>query len=260
MTELKDRIAIVTGGAVGIGAGIAEELAAQRARVVIADIDPAAAEQTIARIAQAGGEAIAIGHDVTNWDSAMRLGAEVVERFGRIDILVNNAGVSRRAPFDEMSEAEWDRVMDINVKGQFITSRGVIRAMLQADYGRIINIGSICSKKGFGAFAHYCASKFAVLGLTQSMAAEYAQTGITVNCVCPGILMTPLHDGIVEQMAAAAGVSVADAKSNFVGANVPQGRPQTPADVGRMVAFLASEKAMNVTGGSYHVDGGCVMD
>ena len=260
MQELKGRIAIVTGGAVGIGAGIAEELAAQGASVVIADIDPAAAEQTIARISRAGGNATAIEHDVTSWDSAMRLGTQVAERMGRIDILVNNAGVSRRAPFDEMSETEWDRVMDINVKGQFLTARGVIGNMLANDYGRIINIGSICSKKGFGAFAHYCASKFAVLGLTQSMAAEYAKTGITVNCVCPGILMTPLHDGIVEQMAAAAGVSVADAKSNFVGANVPQGRAQTPADVARMVAFLAAENAMNLTGGSYHVDGGCVMD
>lgn len=259
MSNIKGQVAIVTGSAVGIGAAIAFELASQGAHVAIADINPQSAAQTLSLISAAGGIASTVHHDVTNWESCVRMVEEVERTLGAVSILVNNAGVSKRVPLLEMDEAEWDRVMDINLKGQFLTIRAVAPGMLKRQYGRIINLASVVSKKGYGNFSHYCSSKFGILGLTQSLAAEFATEGVTVNAVCPGIVMTPLHDKIVEEMAAAAGYSVEEAIRDFV-ANVPQKRPQTAQDIARMVVFLAAPEAVNMTGGSYHVDGGMVMD
>ncbi|MBI1291414.1 SDR family oxidoreductase [bacterium] len=259
MIDLKGKIAVVTGGGMGIGAGISKVLAGYGATIAIADIDPGAAQPTADAINASGGKARVYRHDVTNWDSAFALVEAVESELGPIDILVNNAGVSRRVPLLEMSEREWDRVLDINLKGQFITTRAVMPGMAARNRGRVVNMASVVSKQGVGNFSHYCTSKFGVIGFTQSIANEYAQTNITVNAVCPGILMTPLHDGIVDQMAAAANVDHDTAKKNFVGL-VPQGHPQTPEDVGHMIAFLASDLAQNVTGQSYHIDGGMQMD
>lgn len=259
MFDLNGKIAIVTGSAMGIGAEIAKELARHGATIAITDINPQAAEATLAAIEADGGIAKAFIHDVTNWDSCFAMAARVEQELGPISILVNNAGVSKRVPLTEMSEGEWDRLMDINLKGQFLTTRAVAPLMLERDYGRIVNLGSVVSKKGYPDFSHYCASKFGVMGFTQSVAAEFARTGVTVNMVCPGIVMTPLHDKIIEEMAQAASTTTEEALREFT-SNVPQARAQTPADIAHMVAYLASDYARNMTGGSYHVDGGMVMD
>ncbi len=259
MVDLEERVAVVTGAAAGIGAAIAETLGSSNAIVAVADIDLVAAGKVVDRIVSAGGRARAVKLDVTSWDSAFAMAAEVEAELGPVEILVNNAGVSKHVPLPEMSEAEWDRVLDINLKGQFLVTRSLIGGMIARDYGRIINLGSVCSKRGFADFSHYCASKFAVMGFTQSIAAEFAATGITANTVCPGIVMTPLHDGIIKEMAAASATPLDEAIRNFVSL-VPQGRPQMPADIGRMVAFLAASEAGTMTGGTYHVDGGMVMD
>lgn len=259
MIDLTGKVAVVTGGAMGIGAGISEVLAELGATVAIADINLAAATETAKKLTKIGGTVKAFELNATNWESAVAMNDSITKEFGQIDILVNNVGVSKRVPFLEMDEAEWDRVLDINLKSQFIVTRAVAPQLLERRSGRIINLGSVTSKKGFGNFSHYCTSKFGTMGLTQSLAMEFAQTDVTVNTVCPGILETPLHDGITASMADAAGVSVEQAKKDFF-ANIPQGRTQEPRDIGAMVAFLASDLGRNMTGGTYHVDGGMVMD
>jgi meso-butanediol dehydrogenase / (S,S)-butanediol dehydrogenase / diacetyl reductase len=258
MNTLKGHVAIVTGGAMGIGAEIAAELARQGAKVAITDISPDKAKDIISKIQEEGGTAAAYFHDVTNAESSLSMADEVEASLGPISVLVNNAGVSKRVPVLDMDEYEWDRVMDINLKGTFFTIKAVLPFMLDRGYGRIINMSSVVGKKGYPEFSHYCASKFAVLGLSQSLASELAKTGVTVNSVCPGIVMTPLHDQIVAEMAEAQGISFQAALTNFL-SNVPQGRAQTPADIARIVTFLAAKESGSMTGGSYHVDGGMVM-
>jgi len=259
MWDLRGKVAIVTGGGLGIGAAISEVLAAAGAKVAIADINPATAAATIKRITDAGKEAKVFQHDVTSWKSSFTLVGAVEKEFGPIDILVNNAGVTKWQPFVEITEADWDRVLDINLKGQFLAARAVVPGMVGRRRGRIINLGSVTSKKGYANAIPYCISKFGVMGLTQGLAAELAPFDITVNTVCPGIVMTPLHDGLVEDMAAQRGVSFNQAKDDFV-SWVPLKRPQEPVDVANMVAYLASDFGRNLTGGTYHIDGGMVMD
>ncbi len=259
MWNLKEKVAIVTGGGLGIGAAISEVLAAAGAKVAVADINPATAAPTINKITSAGNQAKIFEHDVTDWKSSFALVEKVEKEFGPIDILVNNAGVTKWQPFVEITEADWDRVLDINLKGQFLSARAVVPGMIKRRQGRIINLGSVTSKRGYANAIPYCISKFGVMGLTQGLAAELAPFDITVNTVCPGIVMTPLHDGLVEDMASQRGVTFEKAKSDFV-SWVPLGRPQEPTDIANMVAYLASDFGRNLTGGTYHVDGGMVMD
>lgn len=258
MSEFPNAVAIVTGGANGIGKAISKRLAAGGAKVAIADVNLAAAEALAAEITNEGGTATPFIVDVTKEASTKALAAAVEKDLGPITILVNNAGVSKRMPFLELEEAEWDRVLNINLKGQYLTLRAVLPYLLERDYGRVINIASIVGKFGVGEFAHYVVSKAGVLGLTRAVAAEFVRTGVTVNSVLPGIVETPLHDGILQEMADAASVPLDVAWEKFIG-HIPQGRPQEPADIANMVAFLANDAARNMTGGSYHVDGGAVM-
>ena len=259
MTALHGKVAVVTGGAMGLGAAIVQDLARSGAAVAVADINHTAACATVDGFRKEGLRVAAFHHDVTSWSSAFDLVRSVEDELGPVDILVNNAGVSRRVPFIEMTEAEWDRVIDINLKGQFLTTRAVAPGMLDRRRGRIVNLASVTAKKGFAAFSHYCSSKFAVMGLTQSLAMEFAPFDVTVNAVCPGIVKTPLHEGIVKEMADAANVSIAAADGAFVDF-IPLRRPQDTSDVAAMVTFLAGDAARNMTGGTYHVDGGMVMD
>lgn len=258
MKGLKDKVALVTGGGAGIGEAICTVLASYGAKVAVSDIDPAAAERVVARIRAEGGQAQAYRHDVCSWSSAFAVVDEVTKSLGPVDVLVNNAGVSKRMPLLEMSEAEWDRVLDINLKGQFLAIRAVAPSMLERREGRIINLSSVTGKQGFANFSHYCTSKFGVLGMTQSLAAEFAPHNVTVNAVCPGIVRTPLHEGILVDMAKGNNTSLEKAWEDFVGM-IPMKRRQEPEEIAEMVAYLASDAARNMTGGSYHVDGGFVM-
>ena len=259
MFDLKDRVAIVTGGGMGLGAAISAKLAACGARVAIADISAENAEASAAAITAAGGAAKAFQHDVTDWDAGKVLVGNVERALGPVDILVNNAGVSKLVPITEMTGQEWDRLFHINLKGQFAMASAVAPGMMERRWGRIVNMASVVSKQGYPQFSHYCSSKFGVVGFTQSIAKELAPFEILVNAVCPGIVMTPLHERIVEQMAHAANVPVEKAKSDFIG-NIPLNRPQEPEDIANMVAYLTSDLGRNMTGGTYHVDGGQMMD
>ena len=255
MGDLDGRVAVVTGGARGIGLGCCECLGAAGASIVIADLDAEEAKRSAGKLA----EAIAIEHDVRAAASARALVEAAKERYGRIDILVNNAGVGPKpGPVQDMAEEEWDRVMDINAKGVFLTTRAVVPTMIEQKSGRIINISSIVGQTGFGYVIQYCASKFAVTGMTHSLASELAPHNITVNSIHPGILATELHSAVVAQFSTMQG-QPEEATWDWFRGRIPLGRFQTPSDIGEMAAFLASDRAQNITGAAFNVDGGWEM-
>jgi meso-butanediol dehydrogenase / (S,S)-butanediol dehydrogenase / diacetyl reductase len=242
--DLDGRVAVVTGGARGIGRAIVDALAVRGADVVVADLDPDMA-----------GEAEAVRVDVTDEASVRGLVRDVIERHGRLDILVNNAGVSRSVAFVDIDEAEWDRVFAVNVKGVYLACRAVVPHMMQRRSGKIVNISSMVGKEAIPLFVHYSASKFAVLGLTQGLAKEMAPYDVNVNAVCPGVVRTPLWEPLLDQLSATKGITRDEAFDEFV-SGIPLGRPQEPEDIGEVVAFLASDRARNMTGQGINVTGG----
>lgn len=258
MGELQDKIALVTGGGSGIGRGIALTMARHGADLVVTDMNAEGAETVAGEVRALGRRAQALRHDVTNWESCHDVVRRALAALGRIDTLVNNAGVSKSVPFHQLDEAEWDRVNDVNAKGVFLMCRAVVTHMMERRAGRIVNISSMVGKEAIPLFAHYCASKFAVIGLTQSLAKELAAYNVTVNAVCPGVLRTPLWEPLLDQLAATKGISRQAAFDEFV-AGIPLGRPQTPEDIGEAVSFLASERAKEITGVALDVSGGQVM-
>jgi NAD(P)-dependent dehydrogenase (short-subunit alcohol dehydrogenase family) len=255
MGELQGKVAIITGGGTGIGRGIAKVMAREGATVVCTDINPKNAEDTVAAVKAAGGKAEALRQDVTKWDSCREVADKVLKAHGQIDIIVTNAGVSKSVPITELDEAEWDRVNDVNIKGVFFSVKSVIPHMISRRYGKIVTIASMVGKEGIPLFTHYCASKFAVIGLTQSLAKELAPHNINVNAVCPGVVRTPLWDPLLKQLSANKGITEAEAWGEFVG-GIPFARPQEPEDIGEAVAFLASDRARNITAESANVSGG----
>jgi meso-butanediol dehydrogenase / (S,S)-butanediol dehydrogenase / diacetyl reductase len=250
MAELDGRITLITGAGSGIGRGIAQVLAREGADLVLTDIDIGAAQ---AAVDELGG--LALKHDVTSWDSTKSVVQRVLDEKGRIDVLVNNAGVSKSVPFHELDEAEWDRVNDINAKGVFLTTRAVVPHMMERRSGAIISISSMVGKEAIPFFVHYCASKFAVIGITQGLAKELAPYDINVNAVCPGVVRTPLWEPLLDQLSENKGISRDEAWQEFVD-GIPLARPQEPEDIGEVVAFLASERARNMTGQGINVTGG----
>ncbi len=256
MGDLDGRVAVVTGGARGIGLGICECLSEAGAAVVVADIDAVQAEVSAKGL---GASALAVEHDVRKADSANRLLAETKKAFGHVDILVNNAGVGPRpSPVQDLTEDEYDRVMDINARGVFLTTRAFVPDLIAQGSGRIINLSSIVGEKGFGMVLPYVASKFAVRGMTHTLAHELAPHNITVNAICPGVIETELHSAVVTQFSALQETSVEEGW-DFFRDRIPMGRFQTPRDMGEMAVFLASDRAKNITGASFNVDGGWEM-
>lgn len=256
MSDLDGRVAVVTGGARGIGLGCAECLSAAGAAVVIADIDFAQAQKSADALA---GRLLAVEHDVRDGKSAVALAAKTNEAYGHTDILVNNAGVGPKpGPVQDTTDEEYDRVMNTNGRGLFLTTRAFVQGMIDQGSGRIINISSIVGQTGFGMVLPYVASKFAVTGMTQSLAAELAPHDITVNSIHPGILATDLHTAVVKSFSQIQGQSEEEAWEWFRG-RIPLGRFQTPRDIGEMAAFLASDRAQNITGAAFNVDGGWEM-
>jgi meso-butanediol dehydrogenase/(S,S)-butanediol dehydrogenase/diacetyl reductase len=258
--ELKDAVAIVTGGARGIGRGIALELARAGAHVVVADLPSVQAEPdaTCKALEAEGVQALAVHVDVRDWSQVQAMAKAALDRFGHIDVLVNNAGVIGVAPVVMMSEEEWDRVLDVNVKGTFLCCKAVAPHMIQRRSGRIVNLSSQAGKRGGPGVAHYCASKWAVLGFTQSLALELAGSNVTVNAVCPGEVDSAMwRETLLPALAAGRGGTAEEAWESWIKERVPLGRPQTPEDIGQAVVFLC--RADNITGESINVTGGSEM-
>ncbi len=255
MHRLEGRVAIVTGGAAGIGAAIAIAFAGEGARVVIGDRDRAAATRAAAAI---GAAALAIGVDVTREVEVQALASETLARFGRIDILVNNAGIIRKAFVKDMTEETWDAVVDVNLKATFLCSKAVLPAMIEARRGRIINIASIAGKVGEPTASAYSAAKFGVIGFTRSLALEVAAYDILVNAICPGPIPTTLGQQGWRDGAQVQGVDL-DKVMERVNARSPLGRLGTPEQVARMALFIASDDCDFTTGSAFNVDGGIIM-
>lgn len=257
--DLEGQVAIVTGAGRGIGRAIALRLAREGAGVTVADLNEANAAEVAAEIEAAGGQALAIKVDVTRMADAERMVGETVARFGRVDILVNNAGIGAVAPLMETDEATWDALMNVNAKGVLFCSQAAARQMIaQGGGGRIINNASGAGKIAPGKdtpLGAYAASKHAVLGLTRQMGLELSSHQILVNCVCAGIVDTPMWDLIDREIARLEGVPVGSVKARAV-AGIPLGRIQQPEDVANMVAFLVSSDASYITGQALNVCGG----
>jgi NAD(P)-dependent dehydrogenase (short-subunit alcohol dehydrogenase family) len=257
---LRGKVAIVTGGARNIGAAIVRGFNREGAHVIIADLLGDLSREVAAPLNRPEARVLVVEADVRSGADMERMAATALERFGRIDVLVNNAAVVSDFPFLEVGEDEWDRINDTNVKGIYLASRAVLPHMIAAGGGRIVNISSRSGKEGQATMPHYAASKFAVVGLTQSMAKEMAPHGVYVNAVCPGILRTAMWETILDARSARQGRPREEIWEETMGI-IPLRRPQTPDDIAHAVLFLSSDLvAGNITGEALSVNGGLRMD
>ncbi len=250
---LKGQVAVVTGGARGIGRGIVLTLAQAGADILIADLLEDAMRETAEEVRALGRRVSTLKVDVTRAEMHRAMVKQALDQLGGLDVLVNCAGVISVHPVDQLSERDWDFVMDVNAKGTFLGCQAVLEHMKAQHRGRIINVASIAGKEGFPNLAHYSASKFAVVGFTNALAKEVAREGITVNAICPGIVRTYMWDRLSDEWKSD-GESVEDSWARHQLTLIPQGRAQTPEDMGRMALFFATMD--NVTGQSVNVDGG----
>ena len=242
--DLKDKVAIVTGAAQGIGKVIALALADQGADLVVSDVNDEGLQDVCREIKTRGREALAVKANVASLSDCEEMIKQGLDRFGKIDILVNNAGITRDTVLLRMKEEQWDQVMQVNLKGTFNCTKAVIRAMFKQKSGRIINISSVTGVMGNPGQANYSASKAAVIGFAKAIAREYAHCGITVNAVAPGFIKTAMTDAIPER----------DREAMI--AQIPAKRLGTPEDVAGAVCFLASDAAGYITGQVIHINGG----
>ena len=251
--KLQNKVAIVTGSADGIGKAIAKRYLAEGARVVIADINGDKAQATAAEL---GGQCMAIAVDITKSESRQAMIQKTVEAFGQIDILVNNAAVFNMGPLLEVTESDFDFVFNVNVKGLMFTLQDVAKQMIsQGTKGRIINFSSQAGRRGEPLVATYCASKAAVISLTQSAGLSLARQGVNVNSIAPGVVDTPMWDNVDALFAKYEGLEIGQ-KRKMVGEAVPYGRMGHPEDLTGAAVFLASEDSEYIVAQTLNVCGG----
>ncbi|MGD9850506.1 MAG: 3-oxoacyl-[acyl-carrier-protein] reductase [Nitrospirales bacterium] len=245
--SLAGKIAVVTGGARGIGQSVAATLAREGADVVVADMEASRCEDTVTLIQQAGRKAMALSVNVGEWDQVKSMADRIVQEWGRIDILVNNAGITRDGLLMRMKEEDWQAVLQVNLTGTFFCSKAILPTMSKQRSGRIVNIASIVGAIGNIGQANYAASKAAVIGLTKTVAREYAGRNVTVNAVAPGFIDTAMTQQLSPE--------IKEALLN----QIPCKRLGQASDVAEAVCFLSSDKAGYITGHVLHVNGGMHM-
>ncbi len=245
MKRFENQVAIVTGASRGIGLAIAKRLASEGAKIAAISRSDASSAQAVSALPADGAKGYAV--DVADTKAVAATCQQILADFGRVDVLVNNAGLTRDGLAMRMSEEDWDTVLDANLKGAFNFMQGVMRPMVKARAGRIVNISSVSGLTGNAGQANYAASKAGLLGLSKSLARELASRNITVNVVAPGFIATDMTDVLPEQI-----------KSAVLG-GIPLGKFGDPEDIAAAVAFLASAEAKYITGQCLTVDGGMVM-
>jgi 3-oxoacyl-[acyl-carrier protein] reductase len=243
--DFADKVAIVTGGGRGIGRAIALRLAEAGASVVVNDVEPV--DEVVTEIKAMGRQALPVLADVSSAKEVERLMAEAISAYGRIDILVNNAGIARDQLLLRMTEEEWDRVLEVDLKSVFLCTRAVLKHMVKERRGRVISIASIVGMVGNPGQANYAAAKAGIIGFTRTVAKEVASRGITVNAIAPGFIDTEMTKGLKAEW------------KEELKKRIPLGRLGSPADVAEAVAFLASEEAGYITGQVFVIDGGMAM-
>jgi len=248
MFDLTDKCALVTGASGGIGSAIAKGLVAQGARVVLTGTRQDALDKLAAEIeAEYPGKAIVIAANLSDAEDVNRLASETEAALGRIDILVNNAGLTRDGLAMRMKDEDWEAVINVNLSAAFRLTRAAMRGMMKRRAGRVISITSVVGVTGNPGQANYAASKAGLIGMTKSLGQELAARGITVNCVAPGMIATPMTDVLTD-----------DQRQRML-VNIPTARLGTPEDIAASVVYLASDEAAYVTGQTIHVNGGMAM-
>jgi len=245
--DLADKVCLVTGGSRGIGKAICLQLGKEKASVIVNYFsDENAASQVVKEIKGMGQNAIMYKADVSNFDQVCRMVDDIIEEYGRIDVLVNNAGITKDALILRMSEQDWDKVIDINLKGVFNTSKACAKYMIKQRSGKIINISSVVGINGNAGQVNYAASKAGIIGFTKSLAKELGSRGITVNAVAPGFIKTDMTASLLE-------------KESEIVSKIPLKRLGSPYDVANLVVFLASKKSDYITGQIIAIDGGMTL-
>lgn len=243
--RFEGRVALITGAGSGIGRAVALRLASEGAAVAVADINPDGGRETCRLVEQEGGRSLFIEADVTRAPDVERVVAETIETLGRLDVLFPSAGVGAGGTVVDISEEDWDRVVDLDLKGVFLSCKYAVAAMLEGGGGAIVTVSSIGGMQGKSG-ASFCAAKGGVVNLTRSMAVAHARQNIRVNCVCPGWVPTPINEGALRDPERRAEIA----------ARHPMGRLGTPEEIAAAVAFLASDEASWITGAILPVDGG----
>ncbi|NQS90369.1 3-oxoacyl-[acyl-carrier-protein] reductase [Patescibacteria group bacterium] len=244
--KLKNKVAIVTGGARGIGKAICLQLAKEGAKIVIFDLMDELALKVAEEIRKKGGECLAIPMDVTSICSVEQAVEKVIDKFKRVDILVNNAGITKDKLILRMKEEDWDKVIQVNLKGAFNCLKVVLKFMSRQRYGRIVNISSVIGLRGNVGQANYAASKAGLIALTKSAAKEFARRGITVNAIAPGFIQTSMTQKLLS------------IRKDLLN-QIPLGRVGKPEEVAGLVSYLVSEDVAYITGETVRIDGGMSM-
>ena len=249
MFELKNKVAIITGARRGMGRTHALALAKAKARIVVSDISQEDCEKVVEEIKKQGGEAMAVKCDVSKKEEVDEMVKKTMQKFGKIDILVNNAGIADFKPFLELSEGDWDKTLDINLKGYFLCAQAAAKEMVKQKSGIIINITSVAMGQvgiGFPNIVHYCASKGGIVGMTEALAVELAPYNIRINAIAPGLIETPMIESVKQDSKTMEGML----------ARVPMRRIGKPEEVSNLVLFLASDESSYMTGSTVVIDGG----
>ncbi|MBI5604169.1 MAG: mycofactocin-coupled SDR family oxidoreductase [Deltaproteobacteria bacterium] len=261
--DLKDKLALITGGARNIGLAIAKELAAQGASIVLVDIcrdlktipyalaGPNDLERAVQEISKMGVKALGLTCDIRKEVQVKAAFQQVIDRFGRLDILVNNAGVVSLYPITGLSEKAWDEVVDVCLKGTYLCCKYALHPMIKQRYGKIVNISSVAGLRGLGLGVHYCAAKHGIIGLTKALAMEAADHHINVNALCPGTTESPMLEGLASQIQ-----HEGDPYEHFAQQHLFQDRRIPPQDIAQAVSWLVSDKSRSITGSVITVDAG----